>query len=63
MEEFADSFTFGRSHCSDINESLDIQVPATRSGDDRAPVGVAHQHHRPVYPFEDSSHGCGVVRE
>src|SRR6516164_814709 len=55
MEEFANSLAFVRRHRCDINKSLYVWVPATRSRDDCAPVGVAHQHHRPAYPFEESA--------
>src|SRR6266704_3884597 len=55
MEEFADSLTFVRRHRRDINKSLHVRVPATGSRDDRAPVGVTHQHHRTAYPLEESS--------
>lgn len=63
MEELADRFTFVGSHGCDINESLHVRIPATRSRDDGAGVGVAREYHWRAYPLKGSSHGRSVVGE
>src|SRR5215470_228673 len=61
MEELAYALTFARSHRRDIDESLDLRVPAARSRNNRTAIRVAHQHHRPAYPLKGSSQGFDVV--
>src|SRR5215467_13238374 len=61
MEECVDSLTFVRGHRGDINESLHVRVSATRSGNDRTPVGVAHQHHRSADSLQESAQSCSVI--
>ena len=58
VEEFADCLAFVRRHRCDINKSLHLGVPATRSRDNRAPVGVTHQQHQPASSDSELSGIC-----